>query len=94
MQPFPQPNDVSDKIWLRLACWSLFESVDGRTHGRTSARTVYYKLTHEGELKTGFLLKRLILYTNPGEHIIWAFGNNFDYFSMKTKLWVLTNKLI
>ena len=35
MQPFPRPNDASDKIWLQFTQWSeifMFESVNGRTH--------------------------------------------------------------
>ena len=60
MQPFPHPNDGSDKISLRLTHWlrrysSLKMFTDGRTDGRTDARTdartpdrpVYYKLTFE-----------------------------------------------
>ena len=52
MQPFPHPNDASDKIWLQSACWSRRYSclkvwtharthgrTDTRTHGRTDART-------------------------------------------------------
>ena len=64
MQPFPQPNDASDKIWLRSTCWFQRYSclkvwtharTDARTHGRTPARPVSYKLTlwafGSGELK-------------------------------------------
>ena len=50
MQPFPHPNDGSDKISLRLAHWlqrysSLKMFTD--THTQTTARLVYYKLTFE-----------------------------------------------
>ena len=62
---FPQPNDASDKIWLRSTRWFQRYSclkvwthrrTDARTHGRTPARPVSYKLTlwafGSGELKT------------------------------------------
>ena len=50
MRPFPLPNDASDKMWLQLTHWlrrysSLKMFTDGRTHGRTPDRPVYYKLT-------------------------------------------------
>ena len=56
MQPFPHPNDGSDKISLRLAHWlrrysSLKMFTDTHTHTethtQTTARLVYYKLTFE-----------------------------------------------
>ena len=55
MQPSPQPNDASDKIWFAInplvSEILMFESVntrtDGRTHGRTPARLVCYKLPSE-----------------------------------------------
>ena len=38
MQPFPHPNDGSDKILLRLAHWlQTFSSLKMFTHGRTDA---------------------------------------------------------
>ena len=50
MQPFPHPNDGSDKILLQLAHWlrrysSLKMSTDTQTDRQTTARLVYYKLT-------------------------------------------------
>ena len=56
MQPFPHPNDGSDKISLRLAHWlRRYSSLEMFTHrqtdtqpdSRTTARLVYYKLTFE-----------------------------------------------
>ena len=52
MQPFPHPNDGSDKISLRLAHWLLrYSSLKMFTHRhtdrQTTARLVYYKLTFE-----------------------------------------------
>ena len=45
MQPSPHPNDVSDKISIRLAHWLRrffeFENV----YGRTPDQLVYYMLT-------------------------------------------------
>ena len=45
MQPFPYPNDGSDKVSLRLAHWlrrysSLKMFTDGRTDGRTHGRRI------------------------------------------------------
>ena len=41
MQPFPHPNDASYKIWFEIGLLVseifMFESVDGRTDGRTDA---------------------------------------------------------
>ena len=50
MQPFPHPNDASDKIWLKSACWSQRYSclkvwTHRRTHAPTPARVPSYKLT-------------------------------------------------
>ena len=56
MQPFPHPNDGSDKISLRLAnslrrylSSKMFTDThtDTKTHTQTTARLVYYKLTFE-----------------------------------------------
>ena len=52
MQPFPHPNDGSDKISSRLAHWlrrysSLKMFTDTHKHRQTKARLVYYKLTFE-----------------------------------------------
>ena len=36
MQPFPHPNDASDKIWLQSACWlRRYSCLKVWTHGRT-----------------------------------------------------------
>ena len=41
MQPFPHPNDGSDKIWLRLALWlRRYSSLKMFTHGRTHGRRI------------------------------------------------------
>ena len=55
MQPFPHPNDASDKIWLQSACWSRrYSCLKVWTHGRTAARTPAwapsYKLTNVSRL--------------------------------------------
>ena len=56
MQPFPHPNDGSDKVSLRLAHWlwrysSLKMFTHRQTHSQTdtqtTARLVYYKLTFQ-----------------------------------------------
>ena len=52
MQPFPHPNDGSDKIPLRLAHWlqrysSMKMSTDTQQDTQTMARLVYFKLTFE-----------------------------------------------
>ena len=40
MQSIPQPNDASDKIWLRLAHWlRRYLSLKMFTHGRMDGRT-------------------------------------------------------
>ena len=44
MQPFPHPNDGSDKIWLRLAHWlRRYSSLKMFTDARTDARHRYTK---------------------------------------------------
>ena len=52
MQPFPHPNDASDKIWLRSAHWpqrySCLKMWTHRLtdrHTQTTVRLVYYKIT-------------------------------------------------
>ena len=60
MQPFPHPNDASDKIWLQSACWSRrYSCLKVWTHERTPARVPSYKLTlwafGSGELITKFI---------------------------------------
>ena len=52
MQPFPNPNDGSDEISVRLAhrlrrYSSLKMFTHRQTHTQTTARLLYYKLTFE-----------------------------------------------
>ena len=65
MQPFPHPNDASDKIWLQSACWlRRYSCLKEWTHRRTPARLVYYKLT---------MSLRLRLAKNEGARVFTRF---------------------
>ena len=45
MQPFPHPNDASDKIWLQLAFWLLrYTCLEVLTHRHTDVPTFIFFL--------------------------------------------------
>ena len=92
MQPFPLPNDGSDKISLRLAHWlrrysslKMFTDTqpDSQTDTQTTARLVYYKLTLAGELKMKTPEVLRCAYTaSPWPSFFHIFQRSFAFFNI------------
>ena len=96
---FPQPNDASHKIWLRSTCWFQRYSclkvwtharTDARTHRRTPARPVSYKLTlwafGSGELKMHYFLFFCDIGAATWENLIFAYAKTKTQISFAVTL--------
>ena len=93
MQPFPHPNDASDKIWLESACLSRrYSCLKVWTDAWTPARVPSYKLTlwafSSGELKISsdfYVIRFSIRSNSDAVHAVSGYFKYFPIFICNTK---------